>query len=218
MCVVWIRFAHANSLSGQAEGNFPWDRLPSSQLAWTLQSIAVFPLRNEPAPAPVYLLWGIPLALVLVALFQGANARERVAAGAILVILVVVPTILSVLAFPTQGMAWQGRYSLPLWLGITAIAGRVLDRRRKEPGHVTTGVLFALLAIATTVSTVHVGMHEVATGTSDPAAASIPGGFLLVGVLTVLGVGVGLAPLARAGGGASGRPQRPTTQTASILT
>jgi hypothetical protein len=197
VCLEWIRFAHANTLSGPAATNdpFPWDRLPSSQIAWTFQAIAAFPLRNEPAPAPVYILWGVPLAVLLVTLLRRARARERVAVGAIVLILLVVPTVLSVLAFPTQGMAWQGRYSLPLWLGITSIGGMVLDRRGEEPRRAVRRGLLVLLATATTISTLHVGMNEVAHGTSDPVAAGIPGGFLLVGLLTALGVLVGMAPL-----------------------
>lgn len=198
LCLAWFRLAHTNTLSTKTvdSGSFPFEQLPLFHTLWALQAIAVFPLRDERAPAPVYVIWGAVLLTVLLMLFRIGGRRERIAGFEILGLLVVVPTILTVMSYRTESFAWQGRYSLPLWLGITSLAGFALDKRRRQPTMQTTWVLFAMLAIAMTISTVHVGLNEISHGPADPVVAGLPGGIALVGVLTVLGA---LAPLAVVG-------------------
>jgi hypothetical protein len=72
-------------------------------------------------------------------------------------------------------------------LGVTSLAGLVLDRRRQQPSPRVTWVLFAMLATAMAFSTVHVGLHEISHGATKPVVAGHPGGMILVGLLTVLG-------------------------------
>jgi hypothetical protein len=193
-CVAWIRLERTNSLNTAVleHGPFPWAQVPIYHMLWALQAIGAFPLRNEPAPIPVYVIWGLALVAVLVSLFRWGSGRERVAGALTLVMLTVVPTVLTLLSYRSESVAWQGRYSLPLWLGVTSIAGLVLDSRRLPFSLPNTRVLFGLLATAMVFSTVHVGLLEIAHGPKDPAAATFPGGMILVGILTALGT---LTPL-----------------------
>jgi hypothetical protein len=193
LCVAWIRLEHTNQLGTKVleDDPFPWARLPVYQILWALQAIGAFPLRGQPAPVPVYAIWGPLLLTALLALFRLGGRRIRLAGTATLVLLMVVPTILTVMSYRTESIAWQGRYALPLWLGITFLAGLALDQRVPSPSAANARVVFTLLAAAMTISTVHVGLREISTGPADPAAA-FPGGMLLVGLLTLLGA---LAPL-----------------------
>jgi hypothetical protein len=188
LCVAWIRFARTNSLVGSPgeQVQFPWDQLPTYHARWALQAIGAFPLRNDPAPAPVYAMYGILLLAVLVALVRRASPRERAAAGAILLLLVLVPTVLTYVSYESEGIAWQGRYSLPLWIGITAIAGSALDRR-PGPSPRLVGIVYVLVAAAMTTSTLHLGLREARSGPADPLTSAIPGGLILAGVLTIAG-------------------------------
>ena len=189
LCVAWIRLQHANSLGTKVlePDPFPYMQLPVYQLLWIFQAIGAFPLRNEPAPIPVYVIWGVVLIAVLVALFRAGRHRERLAAAVALFLLVAVPTVLTVMSYRTESLAWQGRYSLPLWLGLTSLAGLARDRRRAGVPLPHALILGSLLATAMTISTVHVGLHESSHGPADPVAVAFPGGMLLVGMLTVLG-------------------------------
>lgn len=194
-CAAWIRYAHTNALGTEVEeaGPFPYHLLPTLHALWTLQAVAVFPTRNEPAPAPVYVIWGVLLVSVLVLLFRYGTRREKCVGAATLVAIAVVPSLLTVMTYRTEGAAWQGRYALPLWIGITTLTGLALDRRRTSPSVRLARVLFTLLATATAISTVHVGVREISSGPAAPLAADFAGGMLLVGLLSVLGA---LSPLA----------------------
>lgn len=194
LCLVWIRLNHTNTLGTDVAetGPFPWTRLPTFHALWTLQGIGAFPMRNDPAPTPVYLIWAVPLVAVLVALLHEGSRRQRVAGGTTLALLAAVPTALTVVSYRTEGLAWQGRYSLPLLVGITSLAGLAMEQRRDDPTPRTVWLLFVLLTTAMTVSTVYVGLHAHVHGQTDPVVAGMPGGMVLVAVLTIFG---SLAPL-----------------------
>ena len=49
--------------------------LAKGQIAWALQTIGAFPMRNEPAPAIVYVLWLVPFVVLLVGRHQAAPHR-----------------------------------------------------------------------------------------------------------------------------------------------
>ncbi len=192
LSAAWVRAANTNALGPRLPGA-DTDPLDVAQLAiyhllWLFQSIATFPTLNEPPPALVYALWGVPLAAMFLALARRASGRIRVAFVLVLVLVVVVPSVLTVISYPYEGLAWQGRYSLPLWIGIAFLAGVVLDDPARTPRRALIPVAFTLMAIATAVSTVSVGRLEVSAGPSDPAAAGFPGGFVLVGLLAVVGM------------------------------
>lgn len=200
LCISWIRLEHTNALGTKTleTGPFPFSELPLYQTLWAFQGIAAFPLRNEPAPVPVYVIWGLPLLAVLVLLLKQGGRRERAATVLTLALLAVVPTVLTVASFRTESVAWQGRYALPLLLGIPALAGLALDRRGGAPRPTAVRILFGLLATAMAISTVHVAGHEIAKGPTDPVVAGFVGGLVLVGVLAVLGALTPLAALAPA--------------------
>lgn len=192
LSITWVRYANTNALGeerlGKSTSSIPW---LSQHVLWLLQGIGAFPARNEQAPVIVYVLWGLPLLGLLWMLVARARPRERLAVGALLVAAFAIPTALTLISYASTGLAWQGRYVLPIWVGLTAIGGMVLDREPWLRPFVAHTIL-VLLAFAMAVSAVNVGLREAQDGPLPPAAAMFTGGFLIVGALTSGGV---LSPL-----------------------
>jgi hypothetical protein len=204
-CVAWIAYAHPAALGEPTDpplkaGDYVW-----LQFLWAFEAIAVFPTVTELAPTIVYALWGIPLIAMVVLTCRQAARRVRFALAATVVLLVAIPSVFTAITYADEGISWQGRYSLPLWLGVSALAGLVAAGWTRERLPALVPMVFVMMATAVTVSTVAVGRRETLHGPVDPAAAHVPGGLVLVGVLTAAGMllpllGVGRAPARTLGG------------------
>jgi hypothetical protein len=120
--------------------------------AWFLQSIAAFPLRNEPAPPVVYVAGGTVLLALLVAGCRQADRRGRLVLLVAFGLALVIPIVLTVVTYSSAGLIWQGRYGWPVSMGVVLLAGAMLDRR--PPAHRWTGP--ALLAGGGLWATAHV--------------------------------------------------------------
>lgn len=199
-CLMWTLSANANDLGPTkpqlAEGVILAELVPQ-EILWLLQGIAAFPTRTEEAPAAVYVMWIGLLAMILVLAVRRAARPERMSLLLIVLLILMVQNVLTFISYAHQGYAWQGRYSLPLWLGLTGIAARSLGRLEHDPRKLWVLVFFGILATANAMSAVSVGAREVTSGPSDPLAAAFPGGFVLVGLLSVLGAAFVTASLAR---------------------
>jgi hypothetical protein len=192
----WIRAMGTNSVSAPPGGDgvvahLPMERLPVFHVVWALETIAVFPTRSEPAPIPVYLLWIGALALVLGLAARRLVRREVVGLAVLGAFLVVVPTALSIVSYAADPWGWQGRYCLPLWVGVTMIAGVALSRAPAAPRPATALLLAGCMATALVLSVVHVAWQEATVGRVAPALATRPGMVLLaalcVGGYAVIG-------------------------------
>lgn len=197
----WVRLQNTNALGPRLAGAdtdpLTFVDLLRAHLLWVFQTIAAFPTLNEQAPPVVYAAWLVVLAGVVVLATRRARSRVRIALVTLTCLIVVVPSILTVIAYPHEGIAWQGRYTLPLWIGVALLAGVAVDRASAVPRVRFVPVGFALMAVAMAVSTVDLGRTEVASGPSDPAAAAFPGGFVVVAILSVAGVLLPLVVLRR---------------------
>ncbi len=90
---------------------------------------ALFGWNDTPAPRLTYLLWGIALgAIVVLALLARWLSRYTVAIVTLAVLSVVVPTLLTASQAHKDGIVGQGRYVLPLAVGIPIIAGYAAGR------------------------------------------------------------------------------------------
>jgi hypothetical protein len=117
--------------------------------AWFLQSLAAFPLRNEPAPPVVYLTAGLALLALVVVGVRQTDRRGRLTMLLTFGLALVLPVGLTVMTYETAGVIWQGRYGWPLSMGVLLLAGALLDRRPPshpvvEPALVLGGVLWAV--------------------------------------------------------------------------
>ena len=190
VCLAWVRLAHTISTSGLSADDVP--RMTPGLLAefnalWLFQQIAVFPTRTEPAPVGVYVIWGLVLGAAAVTLFRTPLRRPRLAGAVLLALLVAVPTAVTLRTYEHIGLSWQGRYTLPVAFGLPLITAYALERTGRQMPQVAQRLVVAALAVATAWSTVFVGLREVHQGPSDPLAADLPLGFVLVALLGATG-------------------------------
>jgi MFS family permease len=192
--VAWILVAKTNAL------NPPTGALDALKLTdvvkytvlWALQTIGAFPLRYDHAPPLVYALWLVPFVALMWAGYRRASTRVRGTIAVLMAVWLIVPWILSVIAYPSEGMAWQGRYALPLALGFPALAGLALSRTGRTPRSREVFVAFALTGLAHSVSAVWVGAQRIDIHLAPELAANLPVGLAMVSVLAAAG---GLLPL-----------------------
>lgn len=201
--VLWVRTNNTNALGPRLPGAdtdpLTLVDLLNAHLLWIFQAVAAFPTLNEQAPPVVYATWLLLLVGVLVQVVRKARRGGRliVAMLVILFFALTVPTALTVISYAHEGLAWQGRYTLPMWIGFALLAGALLEESHLRLRRTTVIATFGLMAIAMVVSTVNLGLVEVDRGPSDPAAAALPGGFFVVGVLAAAGVLLPLVTLSR---------------------
>ena len=95
---------------------------------------------------------------------------------------------LTILSFASLGLAWQGRYALPLAVGFPALAGLALSRADRVPSKKYLPLLVVACALAQTISVVHVAWVEAGTGLSPTFAdIGLPGAIGLIGTIALVG-------------------------------
>jgi Predicted membrane protein (DUF2142) len=96
------------------------------------QMIGIFGWLDAAPPAAVVLSWTVAIG-VLVLLGAALGARRLVVAlAAIAAASVVVPTAVAASQMEEYGIIFQGRYILPLGVGVVLIAGRAIDEADRE--------------------------------------------------------------------------------------
>ncbi|MDQ6747538.1 MAG: DUF2142 domain-containing protein [Candidatus Dormibacteraeota bacterium] len=97
-----------------------------------------------------------------------ANKRRQLILGGLLITSVVLPIVVSMVLRPVPiGSSWQGRYSLPLWIGLPIVAGVIASTAPKRPlqpawamgGFALAFVAAQLLAFAAAARRYTVGAH-----------------------------------------------------------
>lgn len=165
-----------------------------NELAWVFQAIAAFPARDEMAPVAIYLLWLAPLALILL----GALARRPAAGlalGWIALFALASATALTLSRYSSEGYAWQGRYWLPLTVGLVLIPGALAAARRTALDALAPWAL-AGLPVAMGISVWHVA-HQQRDFLLAPWTSAVPAGAVLSGGLAAAGTTVLIITLLR---------------------
>ncbi|MEP6665646.1 MAG: hypothetical protein ABJA81_04265, partial [Nocardioidaceae bacterium] len=139
---------------------------------WIFQGIAAFPTRTEPAPTPVYVA-GLLLMIGFCALgWRAAGTRLRRVLALTLGLSVAVPLVSTMAVYTRDGAVWQGRYGLPLVIGMLLLISVALEDSQHEWRFQRVGLVVALMAFTTaqTVSVVSVlhkeQLHSPLAGTS----------------------------------------------------
>ena len=194
-CVAWVLLAHTNAPDTTGGPGHPpsFGVIFTENILWPLQAVAAFPSRDQPAPPLVYAALMIPLVALLVVGWRAAGGRTRLAMTLLVGATVAIPSVLTYLTYAHQGTAWQGRYCLPLYVGLPLLAAHALTggRPMRFPHRV---VLLALLALGSAVSVAHVARDVVVIRTGTSAAEVLPLGWLLAALLAGLGA-LALAPV-----------------------
>lgn len=133
--------------------------MPAHVVLWIFQTIGVMPNRFGILWPVVYALWLAPLGLILVRAARAGARRERLAGSIAVTIAILVPTLATLLTYETLGVAWQGRYELPLLVGIVMMAGEALDRGAEVP-RLLAGPTVILLAVTAYLCLLCLGLRE----------------------------------------------------------
>jgi hypothetical protein len=183
---LWTIQSGANlpNASGSITSSPEVGALAVNEVAWLLQTIAAFPLRNEMAPTAVYVLWLVGFVLLLVRVVRG-RGRALVAVLWVVVAVIAAQTILTYVGFKTDGYAWQGRYGLPLTVGLALIPGFADTGRRSPYGPLYHCAILGII-VASGISVWHVGYNE-RLFFQRPWTDYVAGGPIAAGTVAALG-------------------------------
>lgn len=140
---------------------------------WADQMVANFGwLEFQPGPALTAPLQAAILAMAVAALVTG-GWRRRAGVAALLAIVVLGPVLLEARQAPEVGFIWQGRYTLPLAVGVPIVAGAVLGARRPRArpwriAGVVGGAALVLVAVGGQAVGFATAMRRYATGVDAP--------------------------------------------------
>jgi hypothetical protein len=137
--LAWIVLQRPNDPTAEAAG-YAAPRasdLVSEMGLWVMQTVGGIPFRNDPPPLIVFAIAFLAFAgLVMLALRLGDRRTRTVVLG-VAALTTLVPLVLTLATWSSVGPMWQGRYTLPLSVGIPLLAGWSLDRRARS-GRVRT--------------------------------------------------------------------------------
>jgi hypothetical protein len=127
------------TLLGRKRVDVPASEIVRSSLGATFgryrEMIGVFGWLDTPSPALTYLLWTAALGFLLLLAVMWARRRDILLVIGLVVATIVVPIILESRAYrDVGGVFWQGRYTLPLAVGIpifAAVASASTERGRQ---------------------------------------------------------------------------------------
>lgn len=98
------------------------------------QAVGVFGWLDTPSPLAVLAGWWIAVAVVVVAALIGSRRRHVAVLVGLMVLCLVLPTAIIASQAHKDGLVWQARDGMPLYVGIPLVAAAVLRRsRRADP-------------------------------------------------------------------------------------
>jgi hypothetical protein len=131
----WISISPQSVSEGNVRFPNPVENSLRQIPLWILQSIAAFPARGDAAPAIVYVLGLMLFGAFVVAGVRMSTSRLRVALVACIVLSLAIPLASTMATYSGAGAIWQGRYSLPISVGIVVLAGLALEQRHFKFSH-----------------------------------------------------------------------------------
>ncbi|GCD91782.1 DUF2142 domain-containing protein [Nocardioides sp. LS1] len=199
--VLWSIGAGTNAPTGSGSvSGSALPGLPLQMVLWFLQSVAAFPLRNQPAPPTVYVIVLLAWSILFAAGLRTAKRGQRMMMAATIALALVVPMAITISSYQQLGNAWQGRYGYPFSMGVIIVCGFALDGRAARAARAAEQRwwLPASVGVVVIVSELVSQLHVLATeGVSSPLAGTsewVQPSSLLVGLLTIAGgVLVGLS-------------------------
>jgi Predicted membrane protein (DUF2142) len=113
------------------------------------EMVGFFGWVEVPAPALTFLLWTAALGILVALALAFTRARVALVIAVLLGLIVLVPAVLEFIEARRFGFGWQGRYTLPLAVGLPILCGFALAQepaRRLPKGRLTIvlGVAFVV--------------------------------------------------------------------------
>jgi hypothetical protein len=183
----------------------PWVPALGEVPLWIFQSIAAFPLRDEPAPLLVYGLSLTTLVVLGAAALRHGRSRDRWLLVGVSFAALAVPFVITLTTVEVAGTFWQGRYSLPYAFGVVLVAGVILDRqslsRRSTRVVLILGACTISIVHGLGAAAVHVRELRVGVLAGNPAWITVPTWVIIV--MIVSGVALWTLALVR---NADGQP------------
>lgn len=160
---------------------------------WLVQMVGVFGSLDTYAPTATYLAWAVVLG-TLVLLGLGSAGRRR--QGILLLLMaavVVVPVAITVDQAHRLGIDWQGRYVLPLAVGVPVVAAALLSEGATHLVVRISGWLTATITVGGALAFVE-ALRRYTVGTAGPidlfqGSWQPPGGDALVVALGLVALG-----------------------------
>jgi hypothetical protein len=115
-----------------------------STFDWYREMIGWFGWVDTPAPVLTWLLWTSALAFFVFVAIAWARRRDVAVVLAVLAGSVVVPVVIAATPYRAAGTAWQGRYTLPLAVGVPILAAFALASTERGRELVTRRFLFTV--------------------------------------------------------------------------
>src|SRR5262245_4367210 len=155
--VVWdlIVRPHDASLAAHAPGSLSTldslERSVGSTLDWYREMIGWFGWLDTPAPVLTWLLWTAGIAFFVFVAIAWSRRRLVAVVLAVMAGTVLIPIIIEATPYRAAGTFWQGRYALPLAVGVPVLAAYALAATERGRDLVTPRFLLTV-GIATGVA------------------------------------------------------------------
>ncbi len=163
------------------------------------EMVGVFGWLDTRAPGVTFLIWVLALGGIAALALAVASARFVIALLAATVVTVVLPVIVEAAGAHEAGFIWQGRYSLPLAVGVPIIAGIGVgsSENARRLGRRLAIVIVAALSVAQILA-ISEAIRRYAVGTDGPVwffpdarwNPPIPSLVLILGFGAVITVGL----------------------------
>jgi hypothetical protein len=135
--MVWIVVAHAlnlvnagPSVSADATATQVLAKAASQTGSWLRQEVASVGSLEAPSPLATYLFWWLAVGSVAAAAFLVGKKRELATLASLIFIVFVLPVLIEFPGAKRVGLVWQGRYTLPLAVGIPLLATAIIGNSR----------------------------------------------------------------------------------------
>ena len=152
----WVIAVHALKLGVEGQIHTTLSHrfdLAASQLpAWIFQAIAAFPLRNNASHPVVYICYLLLFAIVVAVGLRFGTNRVRLATVLLIAFVLVFPYLTTVQSWDKYRGAWQGRYGLPVAIGIVLLVAYALDRSGRDLRGPMRLLLMLLFVVSQTIA------------------------------------------------------------------
>jgi hypothetical protein len=121
-----------------------------------MQMIGTFGWLSVPAPGWAYIAYPIALGAVAALALPALSRRQRIWLTGLTALIVVLPVAMEMTSYRASAFAWQGRYTLPLAVGIPLLLGLRPNREAESTPDATPGRPGMVTAVAAVIGSIHV--------------------------------------------------------------